>query len=116
MTQLDFTGRPALAPPDTPLTAFQRLALDTIGRLQPIASDELGAHLHEDRQRRGKRGHPADRRCQWCADDGKHMGAALRKKGLVKMRQGQGWVLASYLPAERQHDDGYDPGTAEIPF
>lgn len=107
MTQLDLTGRPALAPPDTPLTERQRLALQLIAARQPVPSDELGAELHFYRRAHGGSGHSPDERCAWCADEGKQMGAALRKKGLVKMLRDQGWVLHGYTPtAERESSQG----------
>lgn len=96
-------------PPETKLTARQRFALETVGRYQPIPSDELGAHLCA---RRGK--HAADVRCEWCSRAGREVGAALRKKGLVRMRREQGWTLAGYTPPA--NTDGYRPETAEIPF
>lgn len=80
--------------PTVRLTARQRLALEYIGHHQPVASDELGAFLHEERRARGGRGHSADERCDFCQQEGSQMGAALRLKGLVKQRRGAGWVVS----------------------
>lgn len=90
------------------LTPRQRHALDTIARMQPIASDELGAELCAWR---GK--HPADRRCVWCASGGREVGAALRRKGLVRFRRrADGWTLAGYKIGEHLPSSQ----TNEIPF
>lgn len=80
--------------PTVRLTARQRLALEYIGHHQPVASDELGAFLHEDRRARGGKGHGADERCDYCQQEGAQMGAALRLKGLVKRKRGVGWVVS----------------------
>lgn len=95
-------------PPETRLTPRQRYALEIIARFQPVPSDELGAHMC---QRRGK--HTADVRCEWDAPNGREVGGALRKKGLVQLRRDQGWVLAGYTPAA--NTDAYDPATSEWP-
>lgn len=105
--QLTLTGEtegPAIS-----LTARQRYALETIEKLGPIPSDELGAWMHE---RRGK--HDAGVRCQWCGDDGKGIGKELRRKGLVKQRRGEGWVRVG-KPAQAREGE-YDPSTSVIPF
>lgn len=86
--------------PTVKLTARQRLALEFIAANQPVPSDELGALLHEERMQRGGRGHHRDQLCQWCTDEGKQMGAALRRHGLVRQKRHAGWVLASgYRPS-----------------
>lgn len=78
------------------LTARQRHALDTIARMQPVASDELGAELCAAR---GK--HPADQRCQWDSKNGREVATALRRKGLVRFRRrSDGWTLTDYRPGD----------------
>lgn len=108
--QLTIAG--ATEDPSVKVTERQRFALELIGELGPIPSDELGAHMHE---RRGK--HPADQRCEWCGTEGKGIGGELRKKGLVKHRREEGW----YVPGAPERtkpraDSSYDPERAEIPF
>ncbi len=89
------------------LTPRQQHALDTIERMQPIASDELGAELCAWR---GK--HPSDQRCQWCAKNGREVGAALRRKGFVRFRRrSDGWTLTGYRPGDHLppvQRDGFD--------
>jgi len=78
------------------LTPRQQHALDTIAAMQPVASDELGAELCA---RKGK--HPPDQRCHWCSKNGREVGAALRRKGLVRFRKrSNGWTLVGYRPAD----------------
>lgn len=97
MTQLEIGGNDALAPPEAKLTQRQRIALEYIGHHQPVSSDELGAMLHEERRARGLKGHSSDERCEYCTDEGRSMGAALRQKGLVRFRrhEGGGWYIPS---------------------
>lgn len=97
--------------PTVKLTARQRFALDLIGELGPIPSDELGAHMHE---RRGK--HGLEARCTYCGQEGKGVGGELRKKKLVKQRREEGWVLLSAPRTTSAREGSYDPATAEIPF
>lgn len=59
----------------------------------PIASDEIGA---EWCAARGK--HSADVRCEWDSQAGKQIGQALRKRGLVLFKRGEGW----YVPGVRR--------------
>ena len=110
--QLDLTGQPALVAPDVRLTHRQRMALEYIGHHAPVSSDELGALLHEDRRARGGRGHSSDERCEWCPDEGKQMGAALRLKGLVRFRRGDGggWYLANAPAGQTTPVPGVGPG------
>lgn len=75
------------------LTERQRSALEVVGRLQPVAADEIGAALCE---RRGK--HPADQRCDWDAQSGREVLRALQRKGLVTRKRDAGWVLVGYTP------------------
>jgi hypothetical protein len=112
-SQLDLLGGTPTTEPR--LTDRQEFALETIGRLQPISSDELGAHLHAYRQANGGRGHDPDTRCDWCTQEGRDMGAALRKKGLVVQRRMAGWCLVG-AATTNGIQDGYDPSTAVIPF
>lgn len=100
MSQLELLGGTVPVEPDVKLTERQRHALEIIGRYQPIPSDELGAHLHQERAGRGLKGHPAEQRCEWCGTEGAQMGAALRKRGLVTRKRDAGWVLPSYRASE----------------
>lgn len=94
------------------LTARQRLALEYVAAHQPVPADELGAVLHEDRAVRGGQGHGRSERCEWCASEGRQMGAALRTRGLVKLRRQAGWVLPDFSP---RRSSGYDPASAAFP-
>lgn len=76
--------------PNVKLTGRQRLALEHIAKFDRLASDELGAFLHEERRSRTGRGHDRDERCEYCGDEGSQMGAALRAKGLVRYSRGAG--------------------------
>lgn len=91
--------------PTVKLTARQRFALELIARLQPVPSDELGAYLCE---RRGKHHH--DDRCDWDSQNGRAVGAALRRHGLVRQKRHAGWVLATGVSANTERDQG------EIPY
>ena len=104
------TGQLELLPgvpvePAIKLTERQRFALEAIGRLQPISSDELGALLCE---RRGK--HTADERCDWDGSNGRQCAASLRAKGLVVRKRTVGWTLPEYRPtpagSSAQNRDG----------
>lgn len=116
MSQLAFDGSPV--PPGVRVTARQRLAVEYVAAKQPVPSDELGAVLHADRLARGGRGHSVDERCEWCRSEGREMGAALRRLGLVRERRGAGWVLegaAAPPRAAAPAEDVYDPATADFP-
>lgn len=91
------------------LTARQANALAIISRLQPILSDELGAHLHAYRHAHGGGGHSADERCQWCSSEGTNVGQALARKGLATRRRGIGWTLPEYRPVPAGTDDRPGP-------
>lgn len=91
MSQLDLLGGSAPVELGVKLTERQQFALELVGRLQPVESDEVGAHLCE---RRGK--HPSDQRCEWDAQNGRGVLRALRAKGFVQQKKGSGWVLAGY--------------------
>lgn len=106
--QLTLEGK--VEDPAVKISDRQRFALDVITELGPIPNDELGAHMHE---RRGK--HPADQRCQWCAQEGKGIGGELRKKKLVKQRRAEGWVVVGAAASTRETGSGYDPATAAFP-
>lgn len=106
-TQLELIPRPA-----KPLTDRQALALQYITAHQPCPSDELGALLHHDRQARGGRGHTLDGRCDWCADEGKQMAAALKAKGLIVRRRGAGWTLPGYTIGQERPSRQ----TNDVPF
>lgn len=111
MSQLELDGTPTLAPPEVRVSPRQRLALDYLRHHAPVPSDELGALLHEDRRARGLNGHSADERCRFCADEGKQMGGALRAKGLVRYRRGEGggWYLADRTAPTPQVEEQEDP-------
>jgi len=82
------------------LTVRQQAALAFITARPPVASDELGAYLHARRAREGGFGHDPDRRCGYCHEDGRAMGRALAKKGLVR-RSREGWVTGEASIAPR---------------
>lgn len=116
--QLDLTtGQPALADPDQRLTPRQRIALEYIGHHAPVGSDELGAFLHEDRRARGGRGHSSEERCDFCTGEGRQMGAALRQKGLVRHRNGDGggWYLAGNEAPKHERNDEPSAQRDELP-
>lgn len=94
------------------LTARQQHALTLIAQLGPIPSSELGAHMHE---RRGVHGH--ETRCTFCRAEGKSVADALRKKGLVRIRRGEGWyaVEANGKPQRKRESSGYNPATTPWP-
>jgi len=108
--QLALVGTPT--PPDLRLTKRQRFALELIARL-PLSSESLGAALHERRRAEGGKGHSATTTCQFCKSEGAHMGATLRKKGLVRFARN----LAVWY-AEENGRPRPDRGaqTDEIPF
>lgn len=119
MSQIDLlTGQPVpeREPEAVTLTSRQALALQFISAHQPVSSDELGAVLHEDRMRRGGKGHGRDERCDWCQSEGAQMGNALRKRGFVVQKRTVGWALEGYNYNAAALDIGYDPKTSEIPF
>jgi hypothetical protein len=102
-----------LVDPTVKLTVRQRYALEIIHDLQPVTSDELGAHLCA---RRGK--HAADTRCQYDTVNGREVARALRAKGLVRERRDEGWYIAGSGPVGRTGPGGgpgYDPATAAFP-
>lgn len=81
-------------PPELKLTRRQRFALELIAQ-RPMSSVDLGAALHEYRQQNGGRGHGATSTCAWCDAEGAHMGATLRKHGLVRYARNLGvWYVA----------------------
>jgi hypothetical protein len=105
VTNTDLLGQ-VLVDPAIHLTARQRYALEVIADLQPVTSDELGAHLCS---RRGK--HTTDRRCEYDAVNGREVARALRRKGLVRERRGEGWYSTS---TPRCRSD-LDLGPGELP-
>lgn len=103
------------------LTDRQSLALELIREHAPMSSDELGAYLHEDRMRRGGRGHAAVTTCGYCQQEGLNMGGRLRELGLVRFsRKAGGWYDAEQgIPQGRSTGTGetsLDPADSEIPF
>ena len=120
MSQLDLiTGEPVDVEPErgggVTLTERQALALRFIGQHQPVSSDELGAVLHEDRMRRGGKGHDASERCERCSSEGAQMGDALRKRGHVVRKRTVGWCLTGYRPVPAGTGSGIDPKTSDWP-
>ena len=99
------------------LTHRQGLALRFIVEHGPVTSDELGAMLHDERRSRGGRGHDADERCEWCAEEGSQMGATLRAKELVRFRRGErgGWYAPKLGEPHGPADERHDPSTAPLP-
>lgn len=93
--QLNLDGGFAATPAGRALTPRQQHALETIAKLQPVASDELGAHLCSWA---GK--HTIDHRCPWDGPNGRQVGDALKAKGLVRYRRGAGWTLPDYRPGD----------------
>lgn len=89
------------------LTERQQHALERIEAAEGgLASDELGACMHE---RRGK--HDAGIRCDWCQKEGQAVAGELRKKGLVVRRRSGFWES---LRREAQPAPVADKG--EIPW
>lgn len=116
--QLDLlTGQPVqpARDPDA-LTDRQQLALEFIGRYQPVSSDELGAFLHEDRLRRGGKGHHRDSRCDWCQSEGSQMGDSLKGRGKVIRKKTIGWVLPEYQAVPTGTDRPDAPPNPGIAF
>ncbi len=110
MSQLDLiTGEPVPAVDRAAPTERQQFALDTIRRLQPLATDELGAYLHQYRLEHGGRGHGSDERCPYCQGEGREMGEALKRKGLVVYKRTLGWTLPDWTKPSPLDD-------SEIPF
>lgn len=93
--QLNLDGGFAATPAGRALTPRQQTALEHIAAHQPVASDELGAHLCSWA---GK--HTVDHRCPWDGPNGRQVGDALKAKGLVRYRRGAGWTLPDYKPGD----------------
>lgn len=85
---------PAAGSAGVSLTDRQAHALTIIEGRQPIRSDALGAELHAYRQANGGKGHSADTFCDFCISEGRSVGDALKKKGLVSYVRGDGWTVA----------------------
>ena len=117
--QLALDGREPL-PVGVALTARQELALAFVrrhGTAMPVTNDELGAVLHEERRRRGGKGHGADTRCAYCADEGRDMGARLRDLGLiVRAADGSGWRPSSEDAKPEARPSGMLPDDEPLPF
>lgn len=75
------------------LTDRQAHAFRLIRARQPVRSDALGAELHAYRHANGGNGHQADTFCDWCTSEGRSVGEALQRKGLVRYARGAGWML-----------------------
>jgi hypothetical protein len=75
----------------------------------PLTDDEAGALIH------GARGkHAAEKRCLYCAQEGRGVLVSLRKRGLcIRRRSGQ-WERKGVRGSQRP-PDGYDPSTAPFP-
>ena len=97
-------------PADGNLTPKQRYVLDLV-RTTPggIEDVDVGARLHA---RRGR--HASVDTCPWCAEEGKGVLEALRRRGLLIRRRTGAWqALTDGTPAPV---DGHDPATGDIPF
>lgn len=107
------TGQLSFDPAPVKLTDRQQHALTLIEQHGPIASSNLGAHMHA---RRGK--HDPTVTCNWCPDEGKTVARELRRKGLVRHRRNTGWyaVGTKGKPQPQRETSGYDPATTPIPF
>jgi len=90
------------------LSERQALALTIIRTRGPISSGELGALV---REARGGRITGAE----FDQSNGRKLGDALAREGLVRYWRGSGWVDGEVLTHELLADS-YDPATAEIPF
>lgn len=99
-------------PPDLKLTKRQRFALELVAR-RPVSSEELGAALHEYRMQGGGRGHRSEDRCRWCKAEGAHMGATLRKDGLVRFAR---YLSVWYLEENGRPRGSSGAQTDDIPF
>lgn len=116
--QLDLTGNAhTIIPGGKTLTERQQLCLNFIRAHAPVPSDELGALLHQHRQRNGGLGHSEDSRCKYCGDEGSQMGRRLRELGLVREARGLGWYDATKpRPGDARADaGGGDPTYNELP-
>lgn len=112
MTQMALDGTGVPTPPDVKLTKRQRFALELIGRLGYVSSEQLGSALHEYRS-----AHRATTACTFCRPEGAAMGASLREKGLVRLKRAKGWyVVGEKPPAVPVPAGAYDPSTAPIPY
>lgn len=81
------------------LTPRQRFALAFVRAAGgPVSGELLGAALHEYRMSEGGRGHRADTRCRFCGQEGKDVGHALMRKGLLRYLRGEGFVDAEWKP------------------
>lgn len=74
------------------LTPRQAHALKVIEARQPIKSDDLGCELHAYRKSNGGHGHSTDSYCDFCTSEGRDVGDALARKGLVRYARGAGWM------------------------
>jgi hypothetical protein len=87
------------------LTERQQYALEQIEAADGgLASDELGACMHE---RRGK--HDRGLRCEWCADEGKSVAGELRRKGMVVRKRSGMWMSTRAQARPTERDDGEIP-------
>jgi hypothetical protein len=75
----------------TTLTARQELALTLIRELGPLNSQDLGWRLRELRG-----GRPSG--AEFDQSNGRAVGDALARKGLVRYVRGEGWVSNEYAP------------------
>lgn len=89
------------------LTERQELALTLIRELGPLTSQDLGWRLRELRG-----GRPTG--AEFDQSNGRAVGDALAKRGLVRYRRSEGWVAAWGDRAGT--DDRYDPSTAAVPY
>jgi hypothetical protein len=96
------------------LTPRQQQVFDHVRAHDGVTADQIGALLHSQR---GKRQHPADQRCTWCARDGH---AALSSKGLkqlVKYRNEHGarvYVVRDPKDRVRAPEPTYEPTEEEL--
>jgi len=76
------TDRLFEAPPPAKLTARQQRALNLIEAAgwDGLRTDELGAALHHPK-------HGLNERCAFCVSAATEVGAALRRKGVVRQRR-----------------------------
>ena len=95
--------------PAPALTERQAFAARVIRERGPIRSDDLGAWLCERNLR-----HSHLQTCPYDGQNGRGVAEALRRKGLVRYRRGQGWVVEGWAPEREAAGRAWT--TAEIPF
>lgn len=94
MEQLALDGAPAKT-----LTARQQLAFDYVRERTGVTAEEVGAYLHARKERRP---HSIDKRCDYCARDGRGVLTSKAVAPLVTYRRDpDGNLYVARDPADR---------------